>query len=93
MTSPTTLPTAPLTPTAAAAIRSLDLALTVPVDVVRAVTRYEIASARYAELCAMDARTMSGADFDSLALAQDTIADARATLAAAGRLDLIEAAS
>lgn len=61
-------------------------------EVARAVTIYEGASQRYAELAAMDARTMSGADFDSLALAQDRMNAARATLAAAGQLHLIEVA-
>ena len=62
-------------------------------EVARAVTVYEVASARYAELAAMDAREMTGAEFDSLALAEDRMAAARATLAAAGQLHLIEVAS
>jgi hypothetical protein len=82
-------PTAPLPPVAVDAMRRLELALASPA-VVRAVTRYEVASARTAELSAMDAREMSGAEFDSLALAQDVMAEARATLAAAGQLHLIE---
>ncbi|MEU5496146.1 hypothetical protein [Streptomyces griseofuscus] len=62
-------------------------------EVTRAVAVYEVASARYAELAAKDARTMSGADFDSLALAQDRMAEARATLTSVGQLHLIEVAS
>jgi hypothetical protein len=61
-------------------------------DVARAVTVYEVASERYAELVAMDARKMTGADFDSLATAQDRMNEARARLAAAGQLHLIEVA-
>ena len=82
--------TAPLPPAAADAMRRLELALAAPA-VVRAVTRYEIASARTAELsAAMDTRHLSGAEFDSLALAQDVMAESQATLAAAGQLHLIE---
>ncbi|MDQ0809861.1 hypothetical protein QFZ63_001575 [Streptomyces sp. B3I7] len=62
-------------------------------DVAKAVTRYEVASQRLAELSqAMDDRDLSGAEFDSLALAQDTMRASKATLAAAGQLHLIEAA-
>ncbi len=60
-------------------------------EVQRAVTRYEVAAERYRELTSLD-RPMTGAEFDSLALAQDKMAEARATLAAAGQLHLIEAA-
>jgi hypothetical protein len=88
LTSATPTPTAPLPPAAADAMRRLELALASPA-VVRAVTRYEVASARTAELSAMDAREMSGAEFDSLALAQDVMAEARTTLAAGGQLHLI----
>lgn len=59
-------------------------------DVARAVTRYEIAAAQYAELTAMDARDMTGAQFDSLALAEDTMSEARRLLAQAGQLHLID---
>jgi hypothetical protein len=87
----TSTPTAPLPLAARDAMRRLELAL-LPLDVVRAVTRYENASARTAELsAAMDVRHLSGAEFDSLALAQDVMAASLATLTAAGRLDLIEA--
>ena len=63
------------------------------VEVVRAVTRFENASARTAELsAAMDSRDLSPAEFDALDFAQDVMRESRATLAAAGRLDLIEVA-
>jgi hypothetical protein len=87
---PTDLPIAPLSSDARHALRSLELRLTAGPGVVEAITRYEVASARTAELSAMDARTMSGAEFDSLVLAQDMMAAARATLADAGQLHLIE---
>ncbi|MFG3046275.1 hypothetical protein ACGFZR_15265 [Streptomyces sp. NPDC048241] len=59
--------------------------------VAREVTRFEVASARYTQLAAMDARRITPAEFDALATARQTMAIARATLAAAGQLHLIEA--
>lgn len=61
-------------------------------EVQRAVTIYEVASERYRELLGLG-REMTGAEFQSLGLAQDRMAEARATLAAAGQLHLIEVAS
>lgn len=61
-------------------------------EVQRAVTVFEVAAERYRELSARDARTFTGAEFDSLTLAQGRMAEARATLAAAGQLHLIEVA-
>lgn len=61
-------------------------------EVQRAVTRYEVAAARYEELSARDARTFTGAEFDSLVLAQDVMSESRAILAAADQLHLIEVA-
>lgn len=85
-----TTPTAPLPPAAVDAMRRLERALATPA-VVRAIVRYEVASARTVELAAaMDTRSLSGAEFDSLALAQDVMADSLAVLAAAGQLHLIE---
>ncbi|MFI9244175.1 hypothetical protein ACIGXF_16655 [Streptomyces sp. NPDC053086] len=82
-------PTAPLPSAAVDAMRRLELALAAP-EVVRAIVRYEVASARTAELsAAMDTRDLSGAEFDSLVLAQDVMAASRATLAAVGQLHLI----
>ncbi|MEV6737905.1 hypothetical protein AB0N14_13620 [Streptomyces sp. NPDC051104] len=67
-----------------------ELALASP-EIARAVTRYEVASARTVELsAAMDTRQLTGAEFDSLVLAQDVMAASQATLAAAGQLHLIE---
>lgn len=92
MTSITATPTVPLPQPARDAMRRLELAFASP-EVVRAVTRYEVASARTAELsAAMDTRHLSGAEFDSLVLAQDVMAASQATLAVAGHLDLIEVA-
>ena len=92
MTSTTATPTAPLPPAALSALSRLELALAAP-EVVRAVTRYEVASARTAELsAAMDVRTLSSAEFGALEFAQDTMRDARRVLAAAGQLHLVERA-
>lgn len=85
--------TAPLPPAAAAAVSRLERALA-PAGVVVALTRYEVASARTAELShLMDARDLSGAEFDSLFDAQDVMRESRRTLAAAGMLHLIEVSS
>ena len=108
MSSTPTTPTAPLPPAAVDALRRLELALAdrstadvlaheagtyvrVTLEVQRAVTVYEVATARYRELTSLD-RDMTGAEFESLKLAQDRMADSRATLAAAGQLHLIEVA-
>jgi hypothetical protein len=64
-------------------------ATSVTPEVQHAVTRYEVAAARYRELMGLS-REMTGAEFDALALAQDMMAASRATLAAAGQLHLIE---
>jgi hypothetical protein len=84
-------PTAPLPAPAAAALRRLELAFT-PLDVVRALTRYEIATARYDELDARPASALSPAEFDALQDAQQTVTEAFGVLAEAKRLDLIEPA-
>ena len=97
-------PTAPLPPAAEAALARLQRAFTpghdlrsysrMAPEVRRAVVRHEIAAARTAELSAlMDSRDLTPAEFGSLELAQDTMRQARATLAAAGRLDLIGVAA
>lgn len=82
---------------AAAGLRSGETAVingtpvtAVSLPVAEALTRYEVASHRTAELShLMDERTLTAAEFDVLEHAQDVMAGARATLAAAGRLDLI----
>jgi hypothetical protein len=90
----TSTPAAPLPPAAVDAMRRLELALTVPAEVVQAVTVYETAAEHAAQLAARAATgQMSDLDADSLAHAEDLVAGARATLAAAGRLDLIGGAS
>lgn len=87
-------PTAPLPPAAAEALRSLELRLTVPDVLVRAVTEYELAGLRAGVLAGMAARgPLSDLDADSLAHAEDLMAGARAVLADAGRLDLIGVAA
>ncbi|MGW2920381.1 hypothetical protein ACWDBF_21320 [Streptomyces angustmyceticus] len=62
-------------------------------EIHRAVVRYEIAVARLDELAGMDARFLTGAQFDSLALAQDTMAESRQVLEQAGLLHLVDAGS
>ena len=94
--STTTLPTAtpalrstaPLSPSAAAALANLERAF-LPLALVRAVTRYETATARYDELIARPASTLSPAEFDAVGDAQQAIAESLGVLADAGRLDLI----
>lgn len=86
--------TAPLPQLAVEALARLERAfLPVPLDVVRAVTRYEIATARYDELVARPASSLSGAEFKSFGEAQQTIAEAFGVLAEYDRLDLIGATS
>ncbi|MGA4875873.1 hypothetical protein [Streptomyces lydicamycinicus] len=62
-------------------------------EVRRAVVRYEVAAARLEELTALDARFMTAAQFDSLALAQDTMAESRQVLERAGLLHLVDTGS
>ncbi|KIZ16863.1 hypothetical protein [Streptomyces natalensis] len=62
-------------------------------EVQRAVTRFEVAALRVVELAGLDARGMSAAQFDSLALAQDTMVEARLVLERAGLLHLIDASA
>lgn len=66
----------------------------VSLAVAEAVTRYEVASARTAQLShLMDERTLTVAEFDVLEHAQDVMAGAKASLAEAGMLHLIGGAS
>ncbi|WP_073444599.1 hypothetical protein [Streptomyces yunnanensis] len=65
----------------------------VSLEVQRAVARFETAALRVEELSGLDARGMSGAQFDSLVLAQDTMAESRRVLELAGLLHLIDTAS
>ena len=81
-------PTAPLTPAAATALAKLERAF-LPLALVRAVTRYEVATARYDELIARPVSSLSPAEFNAVGEAQQTIAESLGVLADAGRLDLI----
>lgn len=81
-------PTAPLPPAATAALAKLERAH-LPLDIARAVAHYEAATARYDELVARPASTLSPAEFDALGAAQQTVAHEFRVLAEAGRLDLI----
>lgn len=80
--------TAPLNPSAATALANLERAF-LPLALVRAVTRYEIATARFDELVARPASSLSPAEVVAFGEAQQTIAESLGTLADAGRLDLI----
>lgn len=88
-----TTPTAPLPPLARVALRSLELKLTYPLPVVRAVTRYEAAAAHAAELAAKAAtgEDLPTLDVRSWEFAEELMAGALATLAAAGMLHLVSA--
>ncbi|MEU8902161.1 hypothetical protein [Streptomyces mirabilis] len=100
--------TAPLPPLAAKAMASLEARLAsrtvsdqlaheasthvrITPDVHRAVVRYGICRDTLAELDGQ--RITTTAQFNALASAQDGLAEAVATLTAAGRLDLIEVAA
>jgi hypothetical protein len=86
-------PTAPLSPAAAAALARLERTSIAPA-VVGAVTVYERAALHAVELSDLAAiGVLSDLDADSLAHAEDLMAGARATLAEAGRLDLIGVAA
>lgn len=80
--------TAPLPPAAEAALSRLERAF-LPLPLVRAVTRYEIAAARYDELIARPASDLSPAEFKSIGDAQQTMAESFGVLAQAGRTDLV----
>lgn len=84
-------PTAPLPAEAAAAMDHLELRLRFPKPVVDAVVVYETAAVHAAELAAQSAsgEGLRAVDVRSWEFAEELMAGARATLAAAGRLDLI----
>lgn len=87
-----TYPTAPIPPAAASAIARLELRLSYPTDLYRALTAHQVASERTAQLSAfMDRRDLTADEFASFEWAQDTMRQARGELAAGGRLDLIRA--
>lgn len=84
-------PTAPLGPVATRLLARLEHAFP-HLAIVQAVTLHETAAVHAAQLAAEAAAgTLSDLDADDLAHAEDMMSGARATLAAAGRLDLIGA--
>lgn len=83
-------PTAPLPLAATSLLRSLELKLSFPLPVVRAVTEYETAAVHAKDLAAVaETGDMSDLDADSLAAAEDLMAAARVTLAEAGLEHLV----
>jgi hypothetical protein len=79
--------TAPLPPAAIEALASLEASF----PIIRAVTQYETAAVRAAQLAALaESGRMTDLDAKSLAHAEDLMADAHARLSEAGCLDLIE---
>ena len=64
----------------------------VSLEVAEALTRYEVATARYDELIVRPASSLSPAEFDAVGTAQQTIAESLGVLADAGMLHLIEPA-
>lgn len=91
----TARPTAPLPQAASVAIGRLSVRLALPGPVADAVLVYRSAAVRAALLADLAGAdyTLSAMEWDDLAHAEDLMAGARATLAAAGRLDLIGGAS
>lgn len=86
-------PTAPLSPAAVEAMRRLEERLTAP-EVLQAAARYKVASALTAEVGrVMSTRDLTDVEMTDLLYVQDVMREARAVLAAAGRLDLIGGAS
>ncbi|MFJ9633759.1 hypothetical protein ACIRU8_39305 [Streptomyces sp. NPDC101175] len=88
MATATNTPTAPLPAPAAEALSRLDRAF-LPADVIRAVTRYEVAAARYDELDARPVSSLSPAEFDAMQQAQQMVAESFGVLASHGRTDLV----
>ncbi|MGX1220364.1 hypothetical protein [Streptomyces ambofaciens] len=80
--------TAPLPPKAAEALARLETAF-LPLDVVRAVTQYEMAAFRYDQLIARPASSLSPAEFDAIRLSQETMTRAFSVLAEAGQTSLL----
>jgi len=83
-----TTPTAPLPPVAVEALSRLERAF-LPLDIVRAVTRYETAALRYDELSGRPVSGLSPAEVDAWQTAQQTMDAEFAVLADAGRTDLL----
>ena len=89
MSTITTHPTAPLPVPGVEALARLELAFA-PRRIVRAVVRFEIATARFAELSAREASTLSPAEFGALRASRIVMSVSRSILADAGMLHLIE---
>ncbi|MGQ5576296.1 hypothetical protein [Streptomyces sp. ECR3.8] len=83
-----TTPTAPLPTAASSALARLERAF-LPLDVVRAVTRYETAAFRYDELIARPASSLSPAEFDAIRSSQETMTQAFMVLAEFRQTDLL----
>lgn len=82
--------TAPLPAAAQAAMHRLERAFVpIPLHVVRAVTRYEVAAFRYDELVARPVSQLKPVEVDAIGEARQTMTDAFGTLAEAGRTDLL----
>lgn len=82
-------PTAPLPQPAVAAVARLERVFP-PAEVVTAVARFESAAARFDELIARPADELSDAEVEAYTGSQQTMADAFAVLAEAGRTDLLK---
>ncbi len=90
---PSDLPVAPLSPSARNALRSLELKLSFPLPVVRAVTEYETAAVRARDLAAVAVSgRMTEVEAGWLAAAEDMMSAAQSTLAEAGLTHLVVAA-
>jgi hypothetical protein len=95
--APSDLPVVPLSSAAREALARLEAAFAgqsrVSPAVARAVTQYETAAVHARELAAKaaTAQGLPAIDVRSWEFAEELMAGAKATLAAAGRLDLIEA--
>lgn len=81
-------PMAPLSADAAKAMAKLERAF-LPLALIRAVARYEAASARRDELTEKPASQWTAAEFDSFMAVHNAIVESVLTLGEAGRLDLI----
>lgn len=84
----TTRPTAPLPAPAAEALARLELAFASR-RIVRAVVRFEVATARFAELSSREASSLSPAEFGALRAARIVMGVSRSILDEAGMLHLI----
>jgi hypothetical protein len=84
-------PTLPLPPAAVQAMHRIELALSAPESVRKAVARYKANAARYDELMAKPAASLSAAEFDAIGSAQQNLAEQAGILADAGMFFLVKA--